>query len=151
MAKLDLALVALGTTGVPGGTTVLLMAGLARFAESRFKTVNMIGNAMNGGFIALSAAIPRVVCDKRTARMPWPAGLPGQIRGLLGDNLHMSAPGRSRTDTGDPFRGPASSLGLRGLGNNTPERLTDSRAAELIQNVSPGGDIFFHLDAECKA
>jgi len=30
------------------------------------------------------------------------------------------APGRSRTDTGDPFRGPASSLGLRGLGHDTP-------------------------------
>ena len=57
----------------------------------------------------------------------------------------MSAPGRSRTDTGDPFRGPASSLGLRGLGNNTPERLSDSRAAELIQIVSPGGSYLFSL------
>ena len=33
--------------------------------------------------------------------------------------LSMSAPGRSRTDTGDPFRGPASSLGLRGRIHNT--------------------------------
>jgi hypothetical protein len=49
VAKLDSALVALGTTRVPGGTTVLLMAGLARFAESRFKAVNMIGIGMNGG------------------------------------------------------------------------------------------------------
>src|ERR1700722_3839477 len=63
----------------------------------------------------------------------------------LGDHLLTSAPGRSRTDTGDPFRGPASSLGLRGLGNNTPERLSDSRAAELIQNVSPGGSYLFSL------
>mgnify|MGYP007111872762 CR=1 FL=1 len=31
----------------------------------------------------------------------------------------MSTPGRSRTDTGDPFRGPASSLGLRGRIHNT--------------------------------
>jgi hypothetical protein len=29
------------------------------------------------------------------------------------------APGRVRTDTGDPFRGSASALGLRGLGNRT--------------------------------
>src|SRR5580704_18566749 len=65
--------------------------------------------------------------------------------GQLGDHLLTSAPGRSRTDTGDPFRGPASSLGLRGLGNNTPERLSDSRAAELIQNVSPGGSYLFSL------
>ena len=91
-----------------------------------------------------------LMCGKRTARMPWPAGLFRLIR-AVGELLQMSAPGRSRTDTGDPFRGPAFSLGLRGLGNNTPERLSDSRAAELIQNVSPGGVIYFHLDAECKA
>jgi hypothetical protein len=30
-----------------------------------------------------------------------------------------STPGRSRTDTGDPFRGPASALGLRGRPHNT--------------------------------
>jgi hypothetical protein len=30
-----------------------------------------------------------------------------------------STPGRTRTDTGDPFRGPASSLGLRGCLHNT--------------------------------
>ena len=31
------------------------------------------------------------------------------------------APGRTRTDTSDPFRGAASALGLRGLSNNTPQ------------------------------
>src|ERR1035437_9154014 len=38
--------------------------------------------------------------------------------GTLGP-ISMSAPGRSRTDTGDPFRGSASSLGLRGRDHNT--------------------------------
>src|SRR5580704_12878689 len=79
----------------------------------------------------LCATSERRVCRGQQA-------FPGRS-GQLGDHLLTSAPGRSRTDTGDPFRGPASSLGLRGLGNNTPERLSDSRAAELIQNVSPGG------------
>jgi hypothetical protein len=32
----------------------------------------------------------------------------------------LCTPGRSRTDTGDPFRGPASSFGLRGLHEDTP-------------------------------
>jgi hypothetical protein len=32
--------------------------------------------------------------------------------------LTKSAPGRVRTDTADPFRGPASALGLRGRPNN---------------------------------
>src|SRR5215469_9457076 len=40
------------------------------------------------------------------------------------------APGRSRTDTGDPFRGPASSLGLRGLGHDTPVSPNHSCSAE---------------------
>src|ERR1700743_1052013 len=42
-------------------------------------------------------------------------------------HLLSGTPGRSRTDTGDPFRGPASSLGLRGLGDNTPRPYLDSR------------------------
>ncbi len=41
--------------------------------------------------------------------------------------LPMSTPGRSRTDTGDPFRGPASSLGLRGRGNDTSAGPNNSR------------------------
>lgn len=134
-----------------GGTTVLLMAGLARFAEWRFKTVNMIGNCGMAALIALSAAIPRSCATSAQRVRLGQQAFPARSGAARGDNLRMSAPGRSRTDTGDPFRGPASSLGLRGLGNNTPERLSDSRAAELIQIVSPGGDIFFHLDAECKA
>jgi hypothetical protein len=96
------------------------------------------------GLIALSAVIPRpcATSERRVCRgqQAFPAR-----SGQLGDHLLTSAPGRSRTDTGDPFRGPASSLGLRGLGNNTPERLSDSRAAELIQNVSPGGSYLFSL------
>src|ERR1700727_2375094 len=106
----------------------------------------MIGNAVNGALIALSAAILCRYCRDTlhlvrqancaiacASRSSW------ADQHSSGDHLLTSAPGRSRTDTGDPFRGPASSLGLRGLGNNTPERLSDSRAAELIQNVSPGG------------
>ena len=105
----------------------------------------MIGRGVNGSLIALSAVIPRgcvrlANCAYALASRGFPAR-----SAQLGDHLHTSAPGRSRTDTGDPFRGPASSLGLRGLGNNTPERLSDSRAAELIQNVSPGGSYLFSL------
>src|ERR1700733_2781153 len=113
----------------------------------------MIGNAVNGALIALSAAILCRYCrdtlhlvrQANCADSLVPAGIPGQISAAPGENLRRSAPGRSRTDTGDPFRGPASSLGLRGLGNNTPERLSDSRAAELIQIVSPGGSYLFSL------
>jgi hypothetical protein len=36
--------------------------------------------------------------------------------------IHGSTPGRGRTDTGDPFRGPASSFGLRGHCDDTPRR-----------------------------
>ena len=38
------------------------------------------------------------------------------------------APGRTRTDTSDPFRGAASALGLRGLANNTPQICIIDRA-----------------------
>ena len=112
----------------------------------------MIGNAVNGALIALSAAILCRYCRDTlhlvrqancaiacASRSSW------ADQRSSGEHLRMSAPGRSRTDTGDPFRGPASSLGLRGLGNNTPERLSDSRAAELIQIVSPGGSYLFSL------
>ena len=37
----------------------------------------------------------------------------------IGGASPMSTPGRSRTDTGDPFRGSASSFGLRGRHHNT--------------------------------
>src|ERR1700685_3333630 len=104
----------------------------------------MIGNGVNGGLIALSAVIPRLCATSERRVCRGQQAFPARS-GQLGDHLHTSAPGRSRTDTGDPFRGPASSLGLRGLGNNTPERLSDSRAAELIQIVSPGGSYLFSL------
>jgi hypothetical protein len=42
----------------------------------------------------------------------------------------MSTPGRSRTDTGDPFRGPASSLGLRGRIHNTAVQLPNRGVAK---------------------
>ena len=68
----------------------------------------------------------------------WPAGEAGSAqlvrhRGFGSDtvaqvrqrvNGHANskcAPGRTRTDTSDPFRGAASALGLRGLANNTPQ------------------------------
>src|SRR5215470_2543534 len=44
-----------------------------------------------------------------------------------------SAPGRGRTDTGDPFRGPASSFGLRGLGNYTSAEPDYSRPAYGVE------------------
>src|SRR5499427_4494444 len=43
------------------------------------------------------------------------------------------APGRGRTDTGDPFRGPASSFGLRGLGNDTSAEPDYSRPAYGVE------------------
>jgi len=43
------------------------------------------------------------------------------------------APGRGRTDTGDPFRGPASSFGLRGLGNDTSAAPDYSRPAYGVE------------------
>src|SRR3984885_7487364 len=96
-------------------------------------------------YCADTGAIPCILFDKRTTRIRLASRLSWADQGRSGDDLGTSAPGRSRTDTGDPFRGPASSLGLRGLGNNTPERLSDSRAAELIQIVSPGGSYLFSL------
>ena len=58
----------------------------------------------------------------------------------------MRAPGRSRTDTGDPFRGPASSLGLRGLGNDTPADPIDSRPSNGGKKILRGAHIHFcHL------
>src|SRR6266536_6388385 len=44
-----------------------------------------------------------------------------------------SAPGRGRTDTGDPFRGPASSFGLRGLGNDTSADPGNSRPGNGVE------------------
>ena len=46
----------------------------------------------------------------------------------------MSTPGRSRTDTGDPFRGPASSLGLRGRIHNTARAITEPVSNEDLFN-----------------
>src|SRR5215470_5007409 len=52
------------------------------------------------------------------------------------------APGRGRTDTGDPFRGPASSFGLRGLGNDTSAEPDYSRPAYGVEKDSPEVHIF---------
>src|ERR1700722_13177853 len=52
-----------------------------------------------------------------SARTPLP-----QVRQRLNGHANSKcAPGRTRTDTSDPFRGAASALGLRGLANNTPQ------------------------------
>src|ERR1700733_4457349 len=90
----------------------------------------MIGNAVNGALIALSAAILCRYCRDTlhlvrqancaiacASRSSW------ADQRSSGEHLRMSAPGRSRTDTGDPFRGPASSLGLRGLCEHTPNHV----------------------------
>ena len=42
------------------------------------------------------------------------------------------APGRVRTDTGDPFRGSASATGLRGRANNNPNAVYDKGSMFLI-------------------
>src|SRR5208283_5577817 len=54
-----------------------------------------------------------------------PAGQPGRSGHTSNSPASMvrCAPGRTRTDTSDPFRGAASALGLRGLANNTPQIL----------------------------
>ena len=44
----------------------------------------------------------------------------------------LCTPGRSRTDTGDPFRGPASSFGLRGLHEDTPNGSDKRRGGGLL-------------------
>ena len=54
----------------------------------------------------------------------------------------MSAPGRSRTDTGDPFRGPASSFGLRGLNEDTPNG-SDKRQGGGLLWVRSKADITY--------
>src|SRR5262249_47006316 len=63
------------------------------------------------------------------------------------------APGRSRTDTGDPFRGPASSLGLRGLGHDTPAGPNHSYSGEWGEKNSPGFTYAIHAlpTRECEA
>ena len=63
------------------------------------------------------------------------------------------APGRSRTDTGDPFRGPASSLGLRGLGHDTPAGPVHSCSGEWGEKTSPGCTYSIHAPPgnECEA
>jgi hypothetical protein len=63
----------------------------------------------------------------------------GALRGHDG-----RAPGRSRTDTGDPFRGPASSLGLRGLGHDTPAGPVHSCSGEWGEKTSPGCTYSIH-------
>src|SRR6185437_9399468 len=50
------------------------------------------------------------------------------------DAASMSTPGRSRTDTGDPFRGPASSLGLRGRIHNTARAIAEPVSSEDLFN-----------------
>ena len=49
------------------------------------------------------------------------APLPQVGQRVNGHANSRCAPGRTRTDTSDPFRGAASALGLRGLANNTPQ------------------------------
>src|SRR6516162_6624673 len=61
------------------------------------------------------------------------------------------APGRSRTDTGDPFRGPASSLGLRGLGHDTPAGPIHSCPGEWGEKNSPGFRNAIHAPRSANA
>jgi hypothetical protein len=74
---------------------------------------------------------------------PWPPRPPGGTASAAGNRLltfpqvrrleTRGAPGRGRTDTGDPFRGPASSFGLRGLGNDTSAEPDYSRPAYRVE------------------
>src|SRR6516162_10275761 len=74
----------------------------------------------------------------RTSHAAVPEALGGRCRS------EGRAPGRSRTDTGDPFRGPASSLGLRGLGHDTPVGPNHSCSGEWGEKNSPGFTYAIH-------
>jgi hypothetical protein len=52
------------------------------------------------------------------------------------------APGRTRTDTSDPFRGAASALGLRGLANNTLRIWVIEGPIYSAQRLSPDSFIW---------
>src|ERR1700733_2233550 len=64
--------------------------------------------------------------DALPSSFPW--------TGRLERNIGR-APGRVRTDTADPFRRPASTLGLRGRTNNTPKSLS-ARLSGLCAKTS---------------
>ena len=59
------------------------------------------------------------------------------------------APGRTRTDTSDPFRGAASALGLRGLANNTPQFFIIEGWSYSDRRVSGSGPIQLGI-AACR-
>jgi hypothetical protein len=64
---------------------------------------------------------PAAAANPRGAGDPAPGtALPAPTLPIGHTNV-KGAPGRTRTDTSDPFRGAASALGLRGLANNTPQ------------------------------
>ena len=74
---------------------------------------------------------------------PWPPGPAGGTASGGSNRLRFisagqktgdtGAPGRGRTDTGDPFRGPASSFGLRGLDKDTSAAPDNSRPAYGVE------------------
>jgi hypothetical protein len=76
---------------------------------------------------------------KRVAIIPVP-----QWRGTA-----MSTPGRSRTDTGDPFRGPASSLGLRGRIHNTARTIAEPVSSKDLFRYFSRRPRFLHTN--CRA
>src|SRR6266513_2452618 len=82
------------------------------------------------------AVYPFAICaHSRLAQLTgaWPTGA-GYAQIFAGPGPgHGCAPGRGRTDTGDPFRGPASSFGLRGLGNDTSADPDNSRPGNGVE------------------
>ena len=94
-------------------------------SEPSFKIVLKSGPGFNSGMqdhLHVQKTIARTVAANRGGTGdPAPGtAVPAPLQAIGHTNV-KGAPGRTRTDTSDPFRGAASALGLRGLANNTPQ------------------------------
>lgn len=80
-------------------------------------------NELLAPFKLLSVVRAKSALTKVHLRLQMPAHMQMHMhretcKEIVKPMLTMGAPGRARTDTADPFRGPASALGLRGRPNN---------------------------------
>src|ERR1019366_6074999 len=92
------------------------------------------------GLVTASRTAGCTCIGNRSSSYIWAcSGARGASGVISAGQVLRSAPGRSRTDTGDPFRGPASSLGLRGLGNNTPAARNQLLANRIGLDCFPWG------------
>jgi hypothetical protein len=100
-------------------------------------------HSLTGQLLERDQPLPLNGWHIRSPPQPWPPHPPGSTARADSNRLYcisagqktgdISAPGRGRTDTGDPFRGPASSFGLRGLGNDTSAEPGYSRPAYGVE------------------